>query len=185
MELMDGYVIVESEYGKGSIFAFVVPVGVVDWTPAGRLEDYKYEDQDDNEDFVEPLLAPDARILVVDDTPLNLMVAEALMEPTKIHIDTVDNGADAIHMIKKEDYDLVFMDHFMPEMDGVETTQRIRALDNVRKRQVPIVALTADAMEGVKEELISKGMSDFLSKPIIIKDLYQMLREWLPAEKIQ
>ena len=185
MELMDGYVIVESEYGKGSIFAFVVPVGVVDWTPAGRLEDYKYEDQDDNEDFVEPLLAPDARILVVDDTPLNLMVAEALMEPTKIHIDTVDNGADAIQMIKKEDYDLVFMDHFMPEMDGVETTQRIRALDNVRKRQVPIVALTADAMEGVKEELISKGMSDFLSKPIIIKDLYQMLREWLPAEKIQ
>lgn len=185
MELMAGYVSVESEYGKGSIFAFVVPVGVVDWTPAGRLEDYKYEDEDENEDFVEPVVAPDARILVVDDTPLNLMVAEALMEPTKIHIDTVDNGADAIQMVKKEDYDLVFMDHFMPGMDGVETTQHIRALEDEKKRQVPIVALTADAMEGVKEELLSKGMSDFLSKPIIIKDLYQILRDWLPAEKMR
>lgn len=82
------------------------------------------------------------------------------------------------------DYDLIFMDHFMPGMDGVETTARIRDLSDENKRELPVIALTADAMKGVREELISKGMSDFLTKPIVIGDLYKMLRKWLPEEKI-
>lgn len=103
MELMDDSVSVESEYGKGSTFAFV---------------------------------APDATILIVDDTKLNIMVAGALMEPTKMNIHTVDNGPDAIQMVKNEDYDLIFMDHFMPGMDGVETTQHIRALEDENQEVV-------------------------------------------------
>lgn len=82
------------------------------------------------------------------------------------------------------DYDLIFMEHFMPGMDGVETTARIRDLSDENKRELPVIALTADAMKGVREELISKGMSDFLTKPIVIGDLYKMLRKWLPEEKI-
>lgn len=184
IELMDGNVSVESEYGKGSTFSFIVPVGVVDWTPAGRLEDYRYEDNTEEEN-VEIVVAPQAKVLVVDDTPLNLMVAKALMEPTKMQIDTAESGLEAISMIQSEDYDLVFMDHFMPEMDGVETTERIRKLEDDKKNKIPIVALTADAMEGVKEELIKHGMNDFLTKPIIINELYRVLREILPEEKIQ
>lgn len=184
VELMEGNVSVESEYGKGSTFSFTVPVVIKDKKPAGRFEDYKYEEEN-SEDKVKVIVAPDAKILVVDDSPLNLIVAEALMKPTKIKIHTVDNGTDAIQMIINEDYDLVLMDHFMPGLDGVETTEKIREIEDEHRRNIPIVALTADAMEGVKEELISKGMNDFLSKPIIIKDLYQVLEKWLPEDKIK
>ena len=95
-----------------------------------------------------------------------------------------ESGEQALKMIDENDYDLIFMDHFMPGMDGVETTARIRDLSDENKRELPVIALTADAMKGVREELISKGMSDFLTKPIVIGDLYKMLRKWLPEEKI-
>lgn len=181
MELMNGTVSVESEYGKGSTFSFTVPVEVVDWSPAGQLENFRYEE----EESVECVVAPKARVLIVDDTPLNLMVAEALLEPTQIQIDTAQSGLDALKQVEEKDFDLIFMDHFMPGMDGVETTLQIRALADERKNRIPVVALTADAMEGVREELLSKGMKDFLPKPIMIKDLYQILRKWLPQDKLQ
>ena len=184
VELMNGSVHVESEYGKGSLFSFELPLEIIDETPCGRLEDYRYEEDETQKEITE-LKAPDARILLVDDTPLNLMVAEALMEPVGMHIDMAESGREALHMMEKEDYDLIFMDHFMPEMDGVETTQRIRNLESPVKQNVPIVALTADAMEGVREDLLSKGMNDFLTKPIIIQELYRILREWLPQEKLE
>ena len=183
VELMAGTVGVESEYGKGSTFSFQVPVEIRDWTPAGKLEDYRYED-DSEDEKVAAVVAPDAKILIVDDTPLNLMVAEALMQPTEMKITSVESGKEAIACMEHDDFDLVFMDHFMPEMDGIETTEHIRQLANPQKANVPIVALTADAMEGVKEEMLSRGMNDFLVKPIIIKELYDVLRKWLPKEKI-
>lgn len=184
IELMDGVVSVRSEYGKGSTFSFAVPIIIEDWTPAGRLEDYRYEGEDTEDKKVSVVVAPDAHILVVDDTKLNLLVAKALMEPTKIQIDTAEGGEEALRLIDKNDYDIVFMDHFMPGMDGVETTAHIRALDDEKKSKLPVIALTADAMKGVREVLISKGMSDFLTKPIIIGDLYKMLCKWLPEEKV-
>lgn len=185
VELMDGTVNVESEYGKGSTFSFTIPLEIIDWTSAGRLEDYKYEENAEEGENIAAVVAPKARVLIVDDTLVNLLVAEALMEPTQMQIDTAESGPDALRMIAQNDYDLIFLDHFMPGMDGVETTKHIRELEDEKKRQIPIVALTADAMEGVKEELLSKGMNDFLTKPIILKNLYQILRNWLPADKIQ
>lgn len=185
VELMEGTVSVKSEYGKGSTFSFAIPIIIDDWTAAGRLEDYKYEeDAEEQEDKVSVVVAPDAQILVVDDTALNIVVAKALMKPTKMQIDTAESGERAIEMIGQKNYDLIFMDHFMPGMDGVETTEHIRELADETKRNIPIVALTADAMKGVKEELLSKGMSDFLTKPIIVNDLYKILQKWLPEEKI-
>ena len=148
------------------------------------MEDYRYEGEDAEDKKVSVVVAPDAHILVVDDTKLNLLVAKALMEPTKIQIDTAEGGEEALRLIDKNDYDIVFMDHFMPGMDGVETTAHIRALDDEKKSKLPVIALTADAMKGVREVLISKGMSDFLTKPIIIGDLYKMLCKWLPEEKV-
>lgn len=182
IDLMDGRVAVESEYGKGSTFSFKVPVRVDDWTPAGSLDSYKYEDDKNDEESV--VTAPNARILVVDDTLINLVVAEALLNTTGIQVDTAESGEDALKLIEANEYDLVFMDHFMPGMDGVETTEKIRALQDTTKSNLPVIALTADAMAGVKEELMSKGMNDFLSKPIIVKEMYQVLRKWLPKDKI-
>ena len=96
-----------------------------------------------------------------------------------MQVDLALSGEKAIELIKENDYDIVFMDHFMPGMDGVETTTAIRALPDAKKNSVTIVALTADAVSGVREELISKGMDDFLTKPIIVDDLYKILNKWV------
>lgn len=181
IDLMDGVVAVESEYGKGSTFSFEVPQEVLDWAPAGRLEDFRYDD--DNDDAVNDFTAPDARILIVDDTEINLMVAQALLEPLCMQIDTASDGYEALKKVEKQKYDLIFMDHFMPGMDGVEVTKKIRETQGGLNQTTPIIALTADAMSGVREELLSQGMDDFLSKPIVLKFVYQVLRRWLPKEK--
>ena len=184
IEHMDGKVSVESEYGKGSTFSFHIPLIVKDWSPAGKLEDYHYEEMTEDENETVLFTAPDARILIVDDTPLNLIVAKALLSPIGMNIETVESGFEAIEKIADTTYDLILMDHFMPDMDGVETVQKIRALDGNPNQNIPIIALTADAMAGVKEELLSKGMNDFLAKPILIQVAYQVLQRWLPESKI-
>jgi len=184
VELMGGTVNVESEYGKGSTFSFVIPLEVADWTAAGPFADFKYSETKE-EDEENAVIAPKARVLIVDDNKVNLMVAKALMKTTQVRIDTADSGLEALAKIEQNDYDMIFMDHFMPEMDGVETTKRIRELPDEKYRTVPIIALTADAMSGVKEELLGNGMNDFLTKPIIVKDLYAVMRRWLSKEKTE
>lgn len=183
IEAMNGHVSVNSEYGKGSTFSFYVDLKVEDWTPAGKLENYHYDDEDNKEQSY-LFTAPTAKILVVDDTPLNLVVAQALLKPIGMTIETAGDGLDALNKINSISYDLILMDHYMPGMDGVETTQKIRALEGNPNQNIPIIALTADVMDGVKEELLNKGMSDFLAKPIIINVAYQVLRRWLPEDKV-
>lgn len=183
IELMDGTVSVVSEYGKGSTFSFALPIQILDATPAGSFESYNYEDDLHEEEECKPVITRDARVLVVDDAPINLLVAESLLEPTGVKVDTAESGEMALELIQEQDYDLVFMDYFMPEMDGSETTKCIRNLSG-NKKEVPVIALTADATENVREELLRIGMSDFMTKPIILKDLYDILRKWLKPEKI-
>ena len=183
IENMNGMVSVESEYGKGSTFGFTIPLTVKDWSPAGTLENYHYE-EDDEEDENALFTAPEARILIVDDTPLNLMVAEALLSPIGMTIETAESGFETLDKLAETTYDLIFMDHFMPGMDGTETVQKIRALDGNPNQNIPIIALTADAMAGVKEAMLASGMNDFMSKPILIDVAYQVLQRWLPEDKI-
>ncbi len=139
------------------------------------------EDEEKNEfDFI----APDAHVLIVDDNAVNLTVAEGLLEPLKMHIDTVTSGQAAIGKIANFHYDIVFMDHMMPELDGVETTHIIRRFHS-EYNDVPIIALTANAVEGTKEMFCREGMNDFIGKPIEIRILVDKVRQWLPVEKIQ
>ena len=130
-------------------------------------------------------IAPKAKILVVDDINTNLKICEGLLLPYKMHVDSCLSGAESIELVKRNEYDIVFMDHMMPEMDGVEATKHIRKLgsENARYLDLPIIALTANAMSGVKEMFLSNGFSDFISKPIDTRKLDSILEKWLPKEK--
>jgi signal transduction histidine kinase/CheY-like chemotaxis protein len=127
--------------------------------------------------------APDVRVLIVDDIMTNLKVAQGLLTAYQMQVDICDNGGASIEMIKARHYDLVFMDHMMPGMDGIEVLTRIRALGEEYFKQVPIIALTANALAGMQEMFLSKGFNDYLAKPIEITKLNSLMNKWIPWEK--
>ncbi|MDR2577323.1 MAG: response regulator [Chitinispirillales bacterium] len=127
-------------------------------------------------------IAPDAKVLIVDDTNTNLRVAEGLLSPYKMQVTLCRSGFQAIEAVKSERFDLVFMDHMMPGMDGIEATQRIRSLGD-EYRKLPIIALTANAVTGAREMFLNEGCSDFVSKPIEVAKLNAVLDKWLPQDK--
>ena len=182
VDIMGGSVDVQSVYGEGSTFAFTVPQKVVDWTPAGKVSDYKY-DYNSEMDYL--FKASKARVLIVDDNEINLDVSEALFEPIGMHIDKAKDGIEAVSMVRENEYDLIMMDYFMPVMDGVEATKIIREMTDNPNQNIPIIALTADAVSGVKEKLTNAGMNDFISKPVDIKAAYYKIKYWLPDELIE
>lgn len=128
--------------------------------------------------------APSAKVLVVDDNDINLRVAEGILKLYQIDAELVHSGKEAIERLKKQDVDLVLMDHMMPEMDGVETTQVIRRSYNEYGKQVPVIAMTANAVNDAKNMFLSSGFQDFLPKPVTLKDLNVILRKWLPGAKL-
>ncbi len=123
------------------------------------------------------------RALVVDDNSINLIITQSVLEEYGVTVDTVLSGEEAIQYVQKTQYDIVFMDHMMPKMDGVEATMHIRKLPDERYQALPIMALTANAVGDVRTEFLRAGMNDYLSKPLIIKELERVLREWLPIDK--
>ncbi|MGN1105878.1 MAG: response regulator, partial [Huintestinicola sp.] len=130
-------------------------------------------------------VAPKARILIVDDNIINLKVAVGLMRPYHMQVLTADSGQAAIAMLRSKDFHLVFMDHMMPEMDGVEATKAIRAMEGDYYKKLPIIALTANAVNGARDMFISSGFNDFMPKPIEMSSLDRMLKAWLPKELIK
>ncbi|MCL2007966.1 MAG: ATP-binding protein [Treponema sp.] len=175
-DAMGASISVTSEYGKGSIFTIIMPQIIDGYNTSPSLINK-------SENFSIKSIFPDARLLIVDDTPINLKVAEGLLLPYKAKIDTCLSGEEAIEIIKQRQgeqaYDLVFMDHMMPEMDGIETTAAIRALGV----QVPIIALTANAVSGMREMFLEKGFNDFLAKPIDVSKLDEILSNWVTSKK--
>ena len=148
----------------------------------GVAESFNYNE---NKDYMIKFAAPDARILIVDDINTNLKVAEGLMLPYKMKMDLCKSGKEAINAVKLNRYDLIFMDHKMPEMDGIEATKVIRMMgyNDDYYNKIPIIALTANAMGDVKEQFLKCGFNDFLSKPIDILKLNMILEKWIPREK--
>ena len=139
---------------------------------------------EDKDEMVEiTFTAPEAKILVVDDNEVNLAVCVGLLKPLNAQIETAISGAEAINMISNKMYDLVFMDHMMPEMDGIETTHIIRRM-HPEYDDVPIIALTANALENAKGMFLVEGMNDFMAKPIEFRVLLQMVKNWLPKDKV-
>ena len=128
--------------------------------------------------------APAARILVVDDTLMNLSVVEGLLKRTEMRIDTASGGEEALNLTQSVPYDLILMDQRMPGMDGVDTMHLIRAQDGGANRETPVVCLTADVVSGAKKRYLSEGFTDYLSKPVDSRALRKTLITWLPPEKV-
>lgn len=130
-------------------------------------------------------VAPQARVLIVDDNPINLKVATGLMRPYNMQVITAESASSAISLLRSKDFHIIFMDHMMPDTDGVEATQMIRGMSDEYYKKVPIIALTANAVNGVRDMFIAAGMNDFLAKPIEISALDRVLKAWLPKELIK
>jgi len=179
VEAMGGDIGVTSEYGKGSKFTVMLPQKVRYIEALNSVPAFE-----ENANFVIKFNAPKARALVVDDIATNLKIAEGLLHLYKIEVDLCLTGQEAIDKTLDADrrgnpYDLVFMDHMMPEMDGVKATKRMRE----QNYEHPIVALTANAVAGVREMFLANGFNDFLSKPIDMVKLNNILEKWIPKEK--
>lgn len=147
-------------------------------------EEAHHFDVQESEDIYYDFTAPEARLLIVDDNAINLTVAEGLLEPLSMNIDTALSGSEAIEKISSTKYDLILMDHMMPEIDGVETTHIIRRFHK-EYDNVPIIALTANAVSGIKEMFIKEGMNDFIAKPIEVRVLCSKIKRWLPKHMIK
>ncbi|MDR0326614.1 MAG: response regulator [Oscillospiraceae bacterium] len=176
VEMMGGEINVESEYGRGTTFTVTVPMVLGNEENVLRLSKMSSSE--------EALSAPGAKILVVDDNELNLKVAVGLLNLYNVKAVTASSGKEAIRLVQKIDYDIVFMDHMMPELGGVETVRALRAMGG-KYSELVIIAFTANAVRGVKEMFLANGFNGFISKPIDTAELAATLREWLPPEVLE
>ena len=180
---MGSELMVESEYGVGSTFYFDVEQMIIDDTPVGNVME-KLEKSLDSYTYKETFTAKNAHILAIDDVDINLFVFNGLLKKTEIHIDTATSGAKALEMMSQKKYDLVFIDHMMPEMDGIEVLKRMRRR-NFMNEDTPAIAFSANAVVGAHDFYLIEGFTDFLEKPVDGNKLENMLKTYLPKEKIE
>ena len=184
LEMMGSSLEVESVYGQGSTFSFTIRQEVVNWEPLGDYEETWKQSIREMAAYKEKLVAPDAEILVVDDNSLNIMVFTSLLKRTKIKIDKASSGDEGIALAKAKHYDLIFLDHMMPEKDGIETLHELKADPTFPNYYTPYICLTANAISGAREEYLKAGFTDYLTKPINTDKLENMLLKYLPEDKI-
>ena len=184
LRMMGGHVSVESVYGEGSTFTIHLPQKVVSPEPIGNFHEKFERYVHALKAYRESFKAPDADLLVVDDTDMNLTVIEGLLSKTDINLDTASSGLEALGLTKTKRYDLILMDHRMPNMDGTQTMNAIRAQADGMNQDTPIICLTADAVSGARAKYIEQGFTDYLSKPVESRTLEETLIKYLPDEKI-
>lgn len=182
VDLYEGDIQVESVYGEGTKYHVIIPQKIVDCTPMGDFQENYKKSRPKNHHRTKYLL-PSARILVVDDNAMNLKVAQGLLSVTKAKVSVAMSGRECINMLEKEVYDLVLLDHMMPQMDGVETLKEIK--ERELAKDTPILALTANAISGAKEMYLSYGFDDYLTKPISGEMLQRALVKWLPSRVLE
>ena len=184
LQMMDSELHVRSEYGKGSTFSFVVTQETRSWDPIGDFN-VTYDNLVKNEDDYHKLFeAPEARILIVDDNEVNLVVAQNLIKDTKIQTVTAVSGSEALKLCDIEEFDVILIDHRMPGMDGMEMLWRLRSNEKSPNRNKPAIALTANVFSGAREVYKNSGFEDYLPKPIVGDALEKVLLEFIPKDKI-
>jgi CheY-like chemotaxis protein len=185
LEMMGGSISVRSEYGKGSTFTILLPQVVLSDEPVGDFEE-KFENAlEGKKSYHESFRAPTAKVLIVDDTRMNLIVVTEFLKETLIKIDTAGGGKEALKLALANKYDVILMDQRMPEMDGVQTLQEIRKHKEGPNIETPVICLTADAVVGARNRYLSKGFNDYLTKPIDSIYLEAMLKKYIPDDKIE
>jgi len=180
LSLMGAELKVESEYGKGSVFSFDLSQAVVK-EPAGQKQEEKENVQKPSADG-RSFTAPNVQVLVVDDSLINLKVFKSLLKDTQMNITEATGGKKAVELATTRHFDIIFMDHMMPGMDGVEAMKHIRAEQDGPCANTPIIVLTANAIEGSRDKYLAEGFDDYLSKPIESNLLLRMIKKYLPAE---
>lgn len=183
LDLMDGDITVESEYGKGSCFTVRIPqqpvkesVGNV---PVCRKETNREEASEEKR-----LQAPEALVLAVDDNAMNLAVVRALLKRTEMQVETATGGTECLELCRQKKYDLILMDHMMPEPDGIETLHLLRKEETLN-RETPVLVLTANAVAGMEEQYLKEGFAGYLSKPLVAAELENVLAGHLPEDKVR
>ena len=184
LNMMDSNLKVQSIYELGSKFSFSLKQRVVKWNPIGDYEASYRSSLSSKKKYKEKFTAPQAHVLVIDDTPMNLMVFKSLLKQTKIQIDMANSGDEGISMALENKYDMIFLDHMMPKKDGIQTLKEMKAEPNNPNLSTPIVSLTANAISGAREQYIEAGFDDYLTKPIDPVKLEEMLMHYLPEHKL-
>lgn len=184
VDLMGGDIKIDSEYGKGSTFTVIIPQKVVDKQPITNLYTAIKKVSNTASPKASTYTAPNARVLVVDDNSMNLTLMDALLKRTKMSVDLAASGKGCLELTKSNTYDIIFMDHMMPELDGIETLKLLRAETDNPNKDAIVIALTANAVAGCKEMYLENGFNDYLSKPVIASVLDEMIIKYLPDELI-
>lgn len=183
LELMGGQITVESTYGEGSCFTVTIPQEVVDATAIGPWNADADREAGAVQHRAEGLRAEGKSILVVDDIPMNIMVVQAFLKNSGIRIDTAESGKEALKRIAQRVYDLIFLDHMMPEMDGVATLAKMREDATHPNQTTPVIVMTANAFESAREQYLEAGFDDYIAKPIVPEKLEDMIRKYVPLEE--
>ena len=176
-------IVVSSEYGKGSIFYIKIPQRISADEPIGDYRKKFTSSMAEEDGYKELFHAPDAEILVVDDTLVNLTVVKALLKKTKIKIETASSAAEALVKTVEKAYDVILLDNRMPGMDGDEALPIMRSQEGGLNKETPVICLTADAVTSARERYLAEGFTDYLTKPIESVALERMLLKYLPKGK--
>ncbi|MBE5924503.1 MAG: response regulator [Lachnospiraceae bacterium] len=184
LAMMDSELTVKSVYGQGSEFSFELVQHVRDYEELGDYEEAFKQSVSTKEKYYGKFTAPDAKILVVDDTSMNILVFTSLLKPTDMTIDTAESGDEGIAYALKNKYDIIFLDHMMPKKDGIETLHELMEHDDNPNKDTPVICLTANAIQGAKEQYLEEGFTDYLTKPIDSQSLEDMIISYLPENLV-
>ncbi len=182
VDMMNGTIEVQSVYGQGSTFTARIPQQVVDGSPIGNLEEAYKRDVIREEKPQISLYIPRAKILAVDDTKMNLHVVKALLSRTGAQLDLASGGCECLELCRQNKYDIILMDHMMPDPDGIETLHMLRAEEGNPNQKTKVIVLTANAISGVREKYLAEGFADYMAKPLVGEELEKMLKNHLPKD---
>jgi CheY-like chemotaxis protein/anti-sigma regulatory factor (Ser/Thr protein kinase) len=181
---MDGEISVDSIYGEGSTFTVTLPQVVMDDRPMGDFAAAYQKMHKNREEQDETFTAPGARILIVDDNRVNLVVAKGLIKKTQIQVDTAESGSEALEKVRTNHYHIILLDHMMPEMNGMDTLKNMRRQEENMSKDAAVIALTANAISGSREMYMAAGFDDYLSKPIDRVKYIELIQKYLPRDMI-
>ncbi|MBR1672662.1 MAG: response regulator [Fretibacterium sp.] len=185
LQLMHCDLKVESVYRKGSTFSFELPQAVMKWEPVGDYDRAFSVSNAHQGSYREAFQAPDANVLVVDDADVNLLVFANLLKKTRVRVETATSGAEMLQLVRMNHYDIIFLDHRMPGMDGIEAFHAMKTIPNNLNANTPVIAFTANAVLGARQMYLDEGFNDYISKPVDTVRLEQLLLSYLPPEKIK